>query len=78
MSVIKFPERWRGMDTAPTDGSEFLALSAEAQYPTAKLCWRDGDRWLTTGKPEKFVGLAPHRWWPTHWMPMPSNEGAGS
>lgn len=65
---------WETILSAPRDGSVFLACTDQAQYPKAKLCWRDGDRWMTTGKPEKFVDQMPHRWWPTHWQPMPSTS----
>lgn len=66
---IREAMEWRDIETAPKDGSKFLAICAEAQTPKANISWWQ-DGWFTVSKPEKFVAPGPHRWWPTHWMPL--------
>lgn len=73
-AILFATTEWRPIEDAPDDGTVFLACTDQAQYPKTKLCWRDGDRWVTTGKPEKFVDPMPHKWWPTHWTPMPDTS----
>lgn len=62
---------WKTIQTAPKDGTVIFAFSDEAQTPKAVLTWFDGEKWLATGKRAKFVAN-PHRWWPTHWQPIPT------
>ena len=62
---------WLPIETAPKDGTVVLAVTVDAQNPGVRMSWLEGDRWMTTGKPEKFVVSGPHRWWPTHWRPLP-------
>lgn len=64
--------KWQDISTAPQDGSVVLGVTVEAQRPAVRITWFDADvgKWMSTGKLEKFV-LQPHRWWPTHWVPLP-------
>lgn len=62
---------WQPIETAPKDGTVVLAITMEAQKPSARVSWFEGDGWVRIWKPEKFAGTGPARWWPTHWMPLP-------
>ena len=65
---------WQPIDTAPKDGTVVLALTVEAQNPSARVSWFEGGEWLRVWKPEKFVVAGPTGWWPTHWMPLPDTS----
>jgi hypothetical protein len=68
---VEMTEGWQDIATAPKDGSVILAVTIEAQSPGVRVSWWDEDGWVTVWKPAKFVVSGPHRWWPTHWQPMP-------
>jgi hypothetical protein len=61
---------WRPIETAPRDGSKFLATDgvrySDARWPTGMAC----GRWEGNGDSARWVGstLWPS---PTHWMPLP-------
>jgi hypothetical protein len=63
-------QQWQPIETAPKDGKIILGVTVDAQTPTACITWFQGDKWMSTGKPEKFV-MQPHGWWPTHWQHLP-------
>lgn len=64
---------WQPMDSAPKDGTVILAVSNDAQRPRViATWWHDG--WWRSYKPtlDKFETENPFRWFPTHWMPLPT------
>lgn len=63
---------WQPIETAPTDGTEFIGYSAglrayEGQW-TAYVCRRQNNLWIAVGE-----GVAN----PTHWMPLPEAPAFG-
>jgi hypothetical protein len=70
-------EGWRPIETAPKDGSVFLAVTVMAQKPTAAMCKRYDNKFLVLSSGEKFEAPGWTQWWPTHWMPLPSSPTDG-
>lgn len=72
---------WQPIETAPKDGSTFLAVMAKAYSPRATLCKFEDGKFLSPSQGEKFVLPGWNQWWPTHWMPLPAapakQEGKG-
>ncbi|KRA63073.1 hypothetical protein [Rhizobium sp. Root651] len=63
---------WQPIETAPKDGSTFLAVMAEAYSPRTTLCKFENGGFLSPSQGEKFVVPGWNQWWPTHWMPLPA------
>ena len=63
---------WQSIETAPKDGSTFLAVMAKAYSPRATLCKFQDGKFLSPSQGEKFVLPGWNQWWPTHWMPLPA------
>lgn len=63
---------WRTIETAPKDGSTFLAIMAKAYSPKATLCKFADGKFLSPSQGEKFVLPGWNQWWPTHWRPLPA------
>ncbi|NTA36825.1 hypothetical protein [Agrobacterium salinitolerans] len=63
---------WQPIETAPKDGSAFLAVMAKAYSPRATLCKFQDGKFLSPSQGEKFVLPGWNQWWPTHWMPLPA------
>jgi hypothetical protein len=75
---------WQSIDTAPRDGTAFLAYGKHTgSPPTAQRGVVEGDHWWAIALWDIWrVGEQPKRWvfakdgyptWsdPTHWMPLP-------
>jgi hypothetical protein len=58
---------WQPIETAPKDGTRFLAPSIDGRTVTIGL-WSDqwGGYW-----DDLTVGHLNGQWHPTHWMPLP-------
>lgn len=68
------PVAWRPIESAPRDGESILAICASAYSPVAGVTWWS-DGWTHYSRPaEKWHGGV-GRWFPTHWMPLPSAPG---
>lgn len=63
---------WQPIETAPMDGTEFLAFKASEFGPVICVC-----TWIDSDHPD-YDGDTPHVCWDhsgfwdaTHWMPLP-------
>ncbi len=65
-------QAWRPINTAPMDGTTFIAVMAEAYSPRATLCRAENGKFYSPSQGEKFVLPGWNQWWPTHWMPLPT------
>ncbi|NSY95783.1 DUF551 domain-containing protein [Agrobacterium tumefaciens] len=63
---------WQPIETAPKDGTTFIAVMAEAYRPRATLCKLKDGKFLSPSQGEKFVVPGWNQWFPTHWMPLPT------
>lgn len=67
---------WRGIETAPKDGTRFLATNGKI---FAACCWYVTRMWLLDNPSAFRAEHEAHpdhdgefkRWEPTHWMPLP-------
>ena len=64
--------KWQPIETAPRDGTEFLAFKPSSFGPIIVVC-----EWLDEDHPD-YDGETPHVTWDfsgfwdaTHWMPLP-------
>ena len=71
---------WLSIETAPKDGTDFLAYGSVGHEGAEKKhfisCWRSDwdemdDEYLTEGWWYHDSDLMAHRGFPTHWMPLP-------
>lgn len=66
------PVGWQLIETAPTDGSTFLAIATDVDRPTVTICKFDNEKFLAPSPDEKFALPGWGQWWPSHWMPIPN------
>jgi hypothetical protein len=63
---------WMPIETAPKDGTKFLAAQGKDIETTA---WRHLNLIMRNdGKDVEVYGFVAKysQWWPTHWMPLPT------
>ena len=61
---------WQPIETAPTDGTEFLGLSRHGQIAIAYRVQRDDcEMWVFGGQSASVEAKPSIK--PTHWMPLP-------
>lgn len=73
-------EAWQAMDTAPTDGTKFVATNGRLTFTTYSQQYyekfpyeKGGPTYKSRWTAEDDSSVWP--WSPTHWMPLPAAKG---
>jgi len=69
LAALPSCEGWRGIESAPRDGTYILAYPALLQIPLV-ITWKREKGWL--GSWRMPMTDSPPPYVPTHWMPLPS------
>lgn len=58
---------WRSIDSAPRDGTRFVAWCVETGQAGPDIAW-----WRISANPALSYFATKYGWIPTHWMPLPA------